>query len=376
RKKKIRIVRKYVNNNQGDEAILEGILIQLEKAYPVQRKDILVFTNRPEQTKEKFGVQVQRLYYKKSTAPTTLVATVLKHLPVIRGLDLLIIGGGGILMDLYTHSLVLFGMYGKIAQYTKTPYVIYGAGAGPSQTFKGKVILRSLVNHAKLVTVRDEASKNVLQSIGVEREISVIADPAFYLSPPPVKKKEELQEIIHVGVTAVPYYHANYWPSEDKDKYNNYVTGMAMNLERLLDEDPRIQITFFSTKHPQDTAVSQDIVEQMQNKNRCMVYDERLDQQEILEKIGEQDLIIGTRLHSLILALVTHKPIIAVAYHHKVKDFMMENHCQDCLLSIGSLHQDNHLFAKIYEQMTIDWKKTINRFKEITQNKTKNLPQG
>src|SRR5699024_132105 len=189
-------------------------------------------------------------------APTTLVATVLKHRPVIRELDLLIIGGGGILMDLYVHSLVLFGMYGKIAQYTKTPYVIYGAGAGPIQTLKGKIILRSLVNHAEMVTVRDEASKNVLQSIGVKREIIAIADPAFYLTPPLMEKKEEPRKTIHIGVTAVPYYHANYWPSEDRKKYNNYVTGMARNLERLLDKDPRIRVTFFSTKHPQDTAVS------------------------------------------------------------------------------------------------------------------------
>jgi len=375
-KMKIGVVGNYGNNNQGDEAILEGVLIQLEKAYPVKRKDILVFTNSPEQTKEKFGVQVRKLYYKKSTAPTTLVATVLKHRPVIRELDLLIIGGGGILMDLYVHSLVLFGMYGKIAQYTKTPYVIYGAGAGPIQTLKGKIILRSLVNHAEMVTVRDEASKNVLQSIGVKREIIAIADPAFYLTPPLMEKKEEPRKTIHIGVTAVPYYHANYWPSEDRKKYNNYVTGMARNLERLLDKDPRIRVTFFSTKHPQDTAVSKDIVKQMQNKNRCMVYDERLDQQEILEKIGEQDLIIGTRLHSLILALVACKPIIAVAYHHKVEDFMKENHSQDCLLSIGSLHQKDSLFTKIYEQMAVDWEETLSRFEKITQNKTKSLPQG
>src|SRR5699024_11818622 len=131
---------------------------------------------------------------------------------------------------------------------------------------------------------------------------SLIADPDFQFRSPLCKKKKDMQEIFHVWVTVLLYNHANYWPSEDKEKYNNYVTGMAMNLERLLDEEPRIQINFFSTKHPQDTAVSQDIVEQMQNKNRCMVYDERLDQQEILEKIGEQDLIIGTRLHSLILA--------------------------------------------------------------------------
>src|SRR5690625_3706505 len=198
---KIGIVGNYGNNNQGDEAILEGILIQLTNMFPVTREELLVFTNSPEQTKEKFGVQVRKLYYKKKTAPTTLFATVRKHRSVIRELDLLIIGGGGILMDLYTHSLVLFGMYGKIARYTKTPYVIFSAGAGPIETVKGKVILRSLVNQAELVTVRDKASVDVLKSIGVNRDITVIADPAFYVQPPEGKKTMEEEKTIQVGVT-------------------------------------------------------------------------------------------------------------------------------------------------------------------------------
>lgn len=371
---KIGIVGNYGNNNQGDEAILEGVLIQLEQAYNIERKDMLVFTNSPEQTKEKFGVQVKKLYYKKKTAPTTLIATVLKHRSVIRELDLLLIGGGGILMDLYTHSLVLFGMYGKIAQFTKTPYVIFGAGAGPINTFKGRVILKSLVNKADIVTVRDQASEAVLKNIDVKREIHVIADPAFYLPPPEPKLGDG--SIVQIGVTAVPYYHANYWPSEDKEKYENYVSGMASNIDRLLQGNPNIKINFFATKHPQDTAVSKDIVGRITSREQCTVIDRRLTQQEILELIGQQDVIIGTRLHSLILALVAKKPVIAIAYHHKVSDFMMDNDSEDCLLTMDELSEDDMHFSHIYEAMAKDWQVTHNRFSSIAEYKTKNMPQG
>lgn len=371
---KIGIIGNYGNNNQGDEAILEGVLIQLEQAYKIERKDMLVFTNSPEQTKEKFEVQVEKLYYKKRTAPTTLMATVLKHWSIIRELDLLLIGGGGILMDLYTHSLVLFGMYGKIAQFTKTPYVIFGAGAGPIQTLKGRVILKSLVNKADIVTVRDQTSEVVLKDIGVKRDISVIADPAFYL-PFPV---QELRggDTVQIGVTAVPYYHANYWPSEDKEKYENYVSGMASNLDRLLQDNSNMKINFFATKHPQDTAVSKDILERMTSKQQCVIYDRRLDQQEILQLIGEQDVLIGTRLHSLILALVAKKPVIAIAYHHKVSDFMKDNGSEDCLLTMENISKDDQLFNQIYGAMKKDWQTTLERFSSIAEHKTKNMAQG
>lgn len=373
---KIGIVGNYGNNNQGDEAILEGILNQLTNRFPVTREELLVFTNSPEQTKEKFGVQVRKLYYKKKTAPTTLLATVRKHRSVIRELDLLIIGGGGILMDLYTHSLVLFGMYGKIARYTKTPYVIFSAGAGPIETVKGKVILRSLVNQAELVTVRDKASVDVLKSIGVNRDISVIADPAFYVQPPESKKTVEEEKTIQVGVTAVPYFHADYWPTEDKEKYENYVTGMVKNLESLLQASPKIRINFFATKHPQDTAVSKDIKNRIPSNNRCKVYDVRLDQSEILKKLKEQDIVIGTRLHSLILALVVQKPIIGVAYHHKVKDFMNDIGCQDYLISMDDLHLSHNHFADIYKFMAEDWEMTTEHFGHIAKDMTNSRPDG
>ena len=373
---KIGIVGNYGNNNQGDEAILEGILIQLTNMFPVTREELLVFTNSPEQTKEKFGVQVRKLYYKKKTAPTTLFATVRKHRSVIRELDLLIIGGGGILMDLYTHSLVLFGMYGKVAHYTKTPYVIFSAGAGPIETVKGKVILRSLVNQAELVTVRDKASVDVLKAIGVNRDISVVADPAFYVQPPKIKKTDGEEKIIHVGVTAVPYYHADYWPTEDKEKYENYVTGMVNNLECLLQESPEIRIHFFATKHPQDTAVSKDIKSRIPSNNRCRVYDVRLDQSDILKKLNEQDIVIGTRLHSLILALVVQKPIIGIAYHHKVNDFMNDIGCQDYLISMDDLHLSQNHFADIYRSMVKNWEMTTTQFGQIAKDMTNSRPDG
>src|SRR5699024_3144925 len=169
------------------------------------------------------------------------------------------------------------------------------------------------------------------------RDINVIADPAFYVQPPESKKTMEKEKTIQVGVTAVPYFHADYWPTEDKEKYENYVTGMVKNLESLLQASHEIRINFFATKHPQVTAVSKDIKNQIQSNNRCKVYEVRLDQSEILKKLKEQDIVIGTRLHSLILALVVQKPIIGIAYHHKVKDFMNDIGCQDYLISMDDM---------------------------------------
>lgn len=368
----IGIVGNYGNNNQGDEAILEGIIIQLEKAYHIKREEILVFSNNPEQTRERYGVQSVNLFQRRKTDPMKLIATIIHNRPIIRNLDVLLIGGGGILMDLYRNNPIVYGMYGWLAKITKTPAIIYGAGAGPISTKLGKILLKSLGNTAKVLMVRDPKSKQLLQSIGVTKRIEVISDPAFFVHPPESKvKKSNLQ----IGVTAVPYYYKNYWPRRNDQKYNNYIQGMAQNFDQLLDEHPSANINFFST-HPRDIAVTKEICQLMNNQDQVTVCEQGLTHREILELISEQHLVIGTRLHSLILSLVTETPIIAISYHRKVQDFMDSIGCEHHVIPIEKLHEQHDFFLNQYNEMNRDWNGAIARFQAIKYDLQNEEPNG
>src|SRR5690625_763302 len=92
----IGIVGNYGNDNQGDESVLEGIITQLENAFPIERKDIIVFTNNLEQTKKRYRTDVAPLFINRKTDPMKFIATIMHHRKVFPSLDLLIIGGGGI----------------------------------------------------------------------------------------------------------------------------------------------------------------------------------------------------------------------------------------------------------------------------------------
>ncbi|WP_106496181.1 polysaccharide pyruvyl transferase family protein [Lentibacillus sp. Marseille-P4043] len=360
----IGIVGNYGNNNQGDEAILEGILIQLKEVHNIEREEIIVFSNQPEQTRKKYGVQSAKLYYKRKTAPMTLITTMVKNKPIIKKLDMLLVGGGGIFMDLYGTEAFLFGMYGWLGKLSKTPVILYGVGAGPIITRVGKVLLRSLAHLSKLVTVRDPRSKELLQSIGVKSPIHVIGDPAFQVKKP--KKIERTTNGIQIGVTAVPFHHSSYWPNEDKQMYRDYIEGMAYNLDKLLTEYPDASVNFFATKHPQDMMVTKEIKELMDLGDRCHICEDSLNHQEIVQFASEQDVVIGTRLHSLILALVTNTPIIAVSYHHKVKDFMDMIACGDYTIPIDKLNEDHDFFHHSYQKMAANWRETEERFETIS----------
>ena len=214
---KIGIVGNYGNNNNGDEAILAGIIEQLKAHYDLPAGNIVVFSNNPPQTSNRFGVTSAPLYYKRSSATLTFIETIKKNSSLIRGLDLLIIGGGGILMDFYNREAQLFGSYGFMARWGKVPYIVYGCGAGPITSTVGKLFIRNLVSRATSASVRDPKSKQLLNKIGVRKDIQVIGDPSFALSS--IQKKKSVDRIKNIGVTVVPYYSLAYWPEANDIKY-------------------------------------------------------------------------------------------------------------------------------------------------------------
>lgn len=351
---KIGIVGNYGNDNNGDEAILLSIISQVTSVFQVPSDVITVFSNNPRQTAERYQVMSAPLYYKKGNAVKTFAATFKKNKKIVQTFDLLIIGGGGILMDLYKREAPLYGSYAIMAKTSGVPYVVYGCGAGPLSSSLGKWFIRYMSKHAHSISVRDPESAQLLKSIGVEKSVDVMGDPAFSL-----KKEREVtaERPLKIGVTAVPYYHAGYWPESKEDIYQLYIEGMAKNLDALAAKEP-VEITFFATKFPQDADVTKDIQALMKESARTKVIDSNLLPQDLLDITASQDLIIGTRLHSLILATCTATPIIAICYHHKVTDFMKLANLSHVAIPIGELHESVDHVSKAYESLTVDWQKT------------------
>lgn len=358
---KIGIVGNYGNDNNGDESILFGILQQVKQTFSVTSEDITVFSNNTQQTSERYGVHSYPLYYKKGNLYKTFIHTFRNNKQYVSGFDLLIIGGGGILMDFYRREAHLYLTYAMMAKQCNIPYIIYGCGAGPLDTISGKISIRLMCRYAANISVRDPQSKQLLQRIGVKKPIDIIGDPAFTLK---VDRKEYADKPLNIGVSAVPYYNANYWPEGDVAKYESYITSMAKNLDHVI-ANQQATITFFATKFPQDVTVTKDIQKKMQYKEQTRIIDENLVPERLLEVTGSLDIVIGTRLHSLILATNSETPIIAVSYHTKVQDFMSFVGASDRCLQMQDLQEDEEALSTVVGKLSGNWQQTIKETKQI-----------
>lgn len=164
----------YGGLNLGDEAILQGIVTGLSRSLAVE---ITVFTRDAEDTRRRHPT-VARVVPVRDLARKEV-------LPEIERLDLLILGGGGILFD---EEAQIYLREVELALDKKIPVMVYAIGAGPLKTPQAQSQVRDMLERVDAVTVREAVARKVLEDIGVSREIVVTADPAFLLEPAPAPR--------------------------------------------------------------------------------------------------------------------------------------------------------------------------------------------
>ncbi|MCM3540257.1 polysaccharide pyruvyl transferase family protein [Priestia endophytica] len=368
---RVGIIGNYGHDNNGDEAILSGILTQLN-TLGIRKGEIVIFSNNPSNTESRYNIKAVPLLHKKGNFILSVLHTVKQSFKIMKDLDLLIIGGGGLLMDMYKRDAPLYSTLGLLGYYAKCRVVIYGVGAGPITTKAGKFFIKTLANKADSISVRDVKSKELLKDIGIRKEIDIIGDPAFAIEP--VRKRSKTNELKKVAVTAVPYFSKQYWPQRDDSKYEAYVKGMAQNLDELI-EKKGATVTFFSTKYPQDVEVTREIYDMMTYKQFVRIKGENLHPDEIVKLCAEQDLIIGTRLHSLILSVVASTPVLGVGYHHKVEHFLQALGKEEHFVEIGALQEKDTFLQKV-QAMTRQWDETQCAYEDLSETFAQRAAKG
>ncbi|MBC7172465.1 MAG: polysaccharide pyruvyl transferase family protein, partial [Polyangiaceae bacterium] len=150
----------YGGLNLGDEAILQAIIAQVRSVGPVE---ITVFSRNAEDTMRRHSVehalQVRDLPREEARRS-------------VRGLDLLLLGGGGILYDADATTYLREVM---LAHEEGTPVMVYAVSAGPLTEAAARSCVREALGSVARVTVRDRQSQNLLEELGLERAIEVTA---------------------------------------------------------------------------------------------------------------------------------------------------------------------------------------------------------
>ncbi|AIY77552.1 TPA: polysaccharide pyruvyl transferase CsaB [Bacillus tropicus] len=285
--------------NVGDEAILQSIIKALHEEDPTL--ELVVLSNDPDYTRKMYGVEAVNRWD---------IRAIYKEIKRSNGL---ISGGGSLLQDKTSIKSILYytGIM-RIARFLKKPYYIYAQGIGPITKRQNRLLVKWQVSKAEYISVRDEDSFLYLKEIGIKKDIELVPDPVLACQPEGMKSKWLQKHSIQGKVIAVS---VRYWDAKE-----DYMKKLADTLKKFKRDG--YHILFVPMHGPFDQNASRDIINLMGEEAHMLPY--KLDIHEKISILSECSLLIGMRLHALILSAVANIPMVGISYDPKIDSFLQQ----------------------------------------------------
>jgi polysaccharide pyruvyl transferase WcaK-like protein len=206
--------------NLGDEAILHCILGRLRATIPA---DVVVFSHNPADTLGRHAVE---------HAVNVRSLTRREAVREIADLDMLILGGGGILYDrdapAYLREVFIAHEHG-------VPVFVYAISAGPLLSEISRSTVRDALNDCAAVTVRDRLGYRLLEDVGVTQKIHLTADPALLLEPEELPVAALESEGVQLGHTLVGFSVREPGPAAPDIDPDEYYALLAQAADFIVD---------------------------------------------------------------------------------------------------------------------------------------------
>lgn len=218
-----------------------------------------------------------------------------------------------------------------IAKLLDKPVVLYGGSIpqtkgilGPIKALLYKLALKNIC----LVTLRERISCENLKNIGLRgKRIFITSDLAFLLQPAPLNKISQLmkQEGIEknskplVGITATHQMASKAFPylGSPLASYSRHIEMLAETIDKLIDS---LSCTVIFVPHCigfgdelDDRLVAKDILNKCKNKKEIKLIDNEYSAAELKGLIGQFDLFIGERTHSVVNAMSMRVPSVILS---------------------------------------------------------------
>ena len=257
---------------------------------------------------------------------------------ILRDFDALIVSGGGQLNaywgGAWGQPYVLF-KWALISKLTGTRFIFLSVGLGELDTALSRFFVKWALKLASYRSYRDWGSLELLREMHLGKSDPVLPDLAFSYQPVPKRSATNGGQCGKiVGISPIAYL-SRQWPKSDVSFYDRYIEAMASFADKLISQG--YTVLFFTTDTPDRRAVRQ-IMDRLQRSKTSLentVMNPFIDTvNDVICSLDTVDFVVASRLHSVILAHLMHKPVLAVSYDRKVTVYMEEMSQTDCCLDI------------------------------------------
>jgi len=316
----------YGYGNAGDEAVLAGLVAGFRSAAPAGDLELTALSGAPGETRTAHGIRAVDRY-----RPTLL-------LPAIARCHAFLSGGGSLLQDISSaHSIFYYLGVVKMAQMLGKKTMFIAQGIGPLTLPRSRRLVAAVANRLDAVTVRDPASAALLREIGVTRpSIEVTADPALLLSAPSTSRNGT-----SFGVALRP------WHGQE-----NLGAQVAAACRASLNSHNPLLLPMQDVS---DRPIAEEFARKWGQTNAATLCSTTDGLAPLLSIIAGCDMMVGMRLHALILAAAAGVPSVALSYDPKVAAFMQASGQSDAVYDLNAPDLDrlHALLARVWAGRTV-----------------------
>jgi polysaccharide pyruvyl transferase WcaK-like protein len=258
---------------------------------------------------------------------------------VIRTFDILIISGGGQLLDSWggpwQFPYTIFKWI-LLAKLSGVKCYFLNVGAGPLQHPLSKFFVKRALLLADYVSFRDQKSKALAREVGFTGKAQVFPDCVYALDVRSFNTSWiETRDVPIVGISPMAYCDPRRYYISDPLIYEDLVRKLAQFGSWL---SHRYCLTLFSTDIWFDANTVADLDAALKNETdmddtRLLKRDRIMTTEELLSQMSSMDYIITCRFHGVIFAHLMNIPVIALSHHPKVtaqmSDFGLSEYCLD-----------------------------------------------
>ena len=322
----------YGHGNLGDEAILKALLQEFNKFSNIK---LVIFSDNPKQVSMKHGVKSVHSQGRRSF---------LHRIWEIKTSNLFILGGGGLLKDYGNNSsnIEKWLKLLQLAEKLKVKTALCAIGVENIRYNDSKILLKDTLDKADLITVRDSNSKYILKDIGVRNEVKVVMDPSVLLTYVDPSKTKDISMPPKVIICVRHWFNKGFY-IEKPETNENFIRSLSTAVDFLVENYNAIidLIPMRTTHYDDDRVVSNQVLSYMKHKDGVHVHSRAPEVDEFIEMAKQSSLIIGMRLHSLILGASVGVPVIGLEYMPKVKAFMDSINQSDYSLGLETITSDS-----------------------------------
>lgn len=282
----------YGKGNGGDEALLVSLLQMLpEQITPI------VLSNNPKQTQKSYSVQS---YHSRSTFDV---------LKALKQSEVFIWGGGSLMQDATSAaSPVYYGGLMALAQQQGLKTVAWAQGIGPLKRPLTRWITKQVLQNCTSISVRDYGSAKLVSEWDINPIVA--PDPVWALESKPVKQLADLRAPrVAVNLRSHPLLTPQH---------------LEVLTQALVDFQKATQafILLVPFQFSQDLKIARLIAQRLPHDEHQIMTLE--DPRELKGLFRGVEMLIGMRLHSLIMAAAEGCRCFALSYDPKVSRLVEE----------------------------------------------------